>query len=52
MYMLLLYTIKYYTEVADFLLGFKWALASWPLEVSRAPALYPIAYLPCSLEWN
>lgn len=44
-------TIKYYAEVTDFLLGFKWVLASWPLEVSRAPALYPRAYLPCSLEW-
>lgn len=50
--MLLLCTIKYYTEVTDFLPGFKWALASWPLEVSRAPALYPRAYLLCCLEWN
>lgn len=52
MYMCLPCTIKYYTEATDFPSSFIWALASWPLEVSRAPALHLRAYPPCSLEWN
>lgn len=41
--------MKYHTEVT-FLQGFK--LASWPLEVSRAPALQPRVGLRSSLEWS
>lgn len=44
-YALLLCTIKILHQ-GDLLQGFKRALASWPLELSRAPVLHPRVYLP------